>query len=159
MLILGLFCQSVEISGQKYYGFKNFQYFTKRTQIKKKGKKYIKSTIILKIEIFRKKIFFTPFSATFFQRYFWYLLPFFLWRVYFWHLCTLLQDFDPFWYVLLFISLFCQNFDQKKPSFFMTGISLKHEKRGKKGKKGYVMYFFWKYIVWALPTQNFMAVA
>ena len=37
MLILGLFCRSVEISGQKYCGFKNFQYFTKRTPNKKKG--------------------------------------------------------------------------------------------------------------------------
>ena len=37
MLILGLFCGSVEISGQKYFGFENFQYSTKRTPNKKKG--------------------------------------------------------------------------------------------------------------------------
>ena len=37
MLILRLFCRSVEISGQKYFGFENFQYFTERTQNKKKG--------------------------------------------------------------------------------------------------------------------------
>jgi len=37
MLILRLFCRLVEISGQKYFGFENFQYFTKRTPNKKKG--------------------------------------------------------------------------------------------------------------------------
>ncbi len=37
ILILGLFCGSVEISGQKYFGFENFQYFTKRAPNKKKG--------------------------------------------------------------------------------------------------------------------------
>ena len=41
MLILGLFCGSVEISGQKYFGFENFQYITKRTPNKKKK---VKST-------------------------------------------------------------------------------------------------------------------
>jgi hypothetical protein len=40
MLILGLFCRSVQISGQKYFGFENFQYFIKRTP----NKKSVKST-------------------------------------------------------------------------------------------------------------------
>ena len=77
-------------------------------------------------------------------------------------LLTLWYLTSRFWLFLVRFTLYIailSKFRQKKTSFFMTGISSKHWKRGKKGKKGYVMYFSWKYIVWALPTQNFMAVA
>jgi hypothetical protein len=121
MLILGLFCRSVEISGQKYFGFKNFQYFTKHTP-NKKGNKYIKSIIILKIEIFRKNKFSHHFRQLFFKDTLSTFYPF----IYRW--C----NFDTF--VLYFKILtpfytiypsYCYSvkISTKKNVIFMTGIS------------------------------------
>ena len=142
MLILGLFCRSVEILAKNISDSKTFNILLNVPQIKKKGKKYIKSTIILKIEIFGEKIFFTPFSATFFQRYFWYLLPFYLWRVYFWHFCTLLQDFDPFCGTIYPLYRYFVKISTKKNRHFLWPKSLKNAEKGvKRVKKGTLCTF------------------
>ena len=81
---------------------KTFNILLNVPQLKKKGKKYQHPK---NRDFWKKKNFVTPFSAIFFQGTFG---------------TTLLQDFDPFWYDLPFISLLCQNFDDKKTPFFVA---------------------------------------